>query len=113
MVQPRQKACLLLTTTRRPHAGDYQEYLATCVNEAVAIADKLMSLSIIESTSDMDQERFKPSNSNFYVLRVSFFIVLVWAEPPVESVSPSTARNDYCHRQPSWGSQSEPKRATY
>ena len=53
------------------HASDDQEYVATCVNEAVAMADKLMTLSIIESTSETDDERFQPSHTNFYVLRVS------------------------------------------
>ncbi|CAM9529733.1 unnamed protein product, partial [Scytosiphon promiscuus] len=45
------------------------EYVATCMNEAVAIADKLMTLSIIESTTDTEQERFRPSYDHFYVLR--------------------------------------------
>lgn len=47
-----------------------QEYVATCVNEAVAIADKLMTLSIIESTSSTNTERFRPSVDSFYVLKV-------------------------------------------
>lgn len=50
--------------------SETQEYVATCMNEAVAIADKLMTLSIIESTTDIDQERFKPCHDHFYVLRV-------------------------------------------
>ncbi|CAM9985809.1 unnamed protein product, partial [Ectocarpus sp. 12 AP-2014] len=45
------------------------EYVATCVNEAVAIADKLMTLSIIESTSSTNTERFRPSCDSFYVLK--------------------------------------------
>ncbi|CAM9606556.1 unnamed protein product, partial [Ectocarpus fasciculatus] len=45
------------------------EYVATCVNEAVAIADKLMTLSIIESTSSTNTERFRPSCDSFYVLQ--------------------------------------------
>ncbi|CAB1106927.1 unnamed protein product [Ectocarpus sp. CCAP 1310/34] len=53
-----------------------QEYVATCVNEAVAIADKLMTLSVIESTSSTNTERFKPSCDSFYVLKVQY-------EPPL------------------------------
>ncbi|CBN78725.1 conserved unknown protein [Ectocarpus siliculosus] len=48
---------------------EIEEYVATCVNEAVAIADKLMTLSIIESTSSTNKERFKPSCDSFYVLK--------------------------------------------
>lgn len=79
--------------TKLPHAAHHacpcQEYLATCVNEAVAIADKLMLLSIIESTTDTDEERFKPSNCNFYVLRVRFCIVLLKFTPNEPPLSPS------------------------
>lgn len=44
--------------------------MATCMSEAVAIADRLIVLAIIEPIHE-DQEKFKAHSDKFYVLRVS------------------------------------------